>query len=701
MRSKHLFAAGVLVLSLGLSACSFSPGRGTAAPSPKAANSATQAPLEADPTTAQTEAITAAPTQPGSAGVPGAAMPGADQPVEVFGSFEFTNEIILTYYIQHAVGLTDMYGFVTRDEEWEIPLESQTLGFMDIDPEAKKGTFTLRLPALPGGTQADVNPDGKAEAGVQIYAVDYSPNMTGGPFAEGDDRSRGWPSYLASVKTDSENNDEVTGGKLLIWSPDAQQFFPSDFGADGLLFTQDDPVMPVPEGYAVVDLDQSPFQMIRDARAEFTLYEPDDAAIKDFSELSYKEAFDKMFEIVRKEYAFNGIEGKQPDWDSLYADLAPKVDAAAADKDAEAYYQALREFTLAFKDGHVSVDGGEIAQRLLGQQFAGGYGFAVRELTDGRVMVVHVVEGGPAQEAGMQVGAVISQFKGKAIDEAIQGVQPPSAPHSTPSNQRLEQVRYLVRDALGTKAAVTFTNPEQSAAATAELEAVQEQESIGVTSPYRNTDPNGLPVEYVVANERVGYVRISSNYDDLNLIIRLFQRALTKFKENELDTVIIDMRANPGGAPLGLAGYLTDQTISMGQLEYYSEKTGQFEAEGLPEEILPNETQFRFDKLFLLVDSSCASACEIESYGFSQVPGLQVIGETPTSGTEAEVSRGQFELPEGISVRIPTGRFVLPDGSIFLEGVGVQPDVLVPVTEETVLSSSDPLIRRALELASE
>jgi C-terminal processing protease CtpA/Prc len=317
------------------------------------------------------------------------------------------------------------------------------------------------------------------------------------------------------------------------------------------------------------------------------------------------------------------------------------------------------------------------------------------------VIVAFILEGGPAAQAGMQPGAVISEFKGKPINEAIQEVQPPSAPHSTESNLRLEQIRYLVRAPIGSKASVTFTNPKAAAAKTSELEAVQEQESLSATSPYRNVDPNGLPVEYVVANERVGYIRISSNYDDLNLIIRLFQRALTKFTENDLKTVIIDMRANPGGAPLGLAGYLTDQPIQLGQLEYYSSKTGKFEPEGTPEEFMPNEEQFRFDHLFLLVDSACASACELESYGFSQVPGMQVIGETPTSGTEAEVSRGQFELPEGFSLRIPTGRFVLADGSIFLEGKGVQPDVLVPVTEESVLSSNDPLIIRALELANQ
>ncbi len=52
----------------------------------------------------------------------------------------------------------------------------------------------------------------------------------------------------------------------------------------------------------------------------------------------------------------------------------------------------------------------------------------------------------------------------------------------------------------------------------------------------------------------------------------------------------------------------------------------------------------------VLVGQACASACEIEAYGFSQVPGMMVFGETPSAGVEAEVGRGQFSLPEGISL---------------------------------------------------
>jgi curli biogenesis system outer membrane secretion channel CsgG len=54
--------------------------------------------------------------------------------VKVTGSFDYTNDIITTYYVEQAVALVDMYGFVTRNRDWEIPVESQVLGYLKIDP---------------------------------------------------------------------------------------------------------------------------------------------------------------------------------------------------------------------------------------------------------------------------------------------------------------------------------------------------------------------------------------------------------------------------------------------------------------------------------------------------------------------------------------------------------------------------------------
>ena len=118
--------------------------------------------------------------------------------------------------------------------------------------------------------------DGQDERGLQIFTVAYNPNLTGGVFSEGDDRSLGWPGYLASVRTDRENQDELVGGKLIIWAADGEEEFPSGWGADGLLFTADDPVAAVPPGYSIVDLDSDPFKFSREQNPKIALFEPDD-----------------------------------------------------------------------------------------------------------------------------------------------------------------------------------------------------------------------------------------------------------------------------------------------------------------------------------------------------------------------------------------------------------------------------------------
>jgi len=38
---------------------------------------------------------------------------------------------------------------------------------------------------------------------------------------------------------------EVSGGRMVIWSPDDGESFPTAFGRDGKLFTADDPVGPI------------------------------------------------------------------------------------------------------------------------------------------------------------------------------------------------------------------------------------------------------------------------------------------------------------------------------------------------------------------------------------------------------------------------------------------------------------------------
>ncbi len=620
------------------------------------------------------------------------------EPTEITGTFSYTNDIITTYYVEQAVALVDMYGFVKRDKEWTMPVDSQTLGFLQIDPKAKTGSYRVELPARPLGQMVDVDNNGKTDKGVQVFAVSYWPNLTGGPYSEGDDPSKGWPTYLASVVTDSDNQDEVVSGNLVVWAPDGNQKFPTGFGADKKLFTADDPVGPIPAGYSIVNLDNEPFKVTQTPKPALALYEPKSAAIKDFSNESYTQAFDDMFKLVRSNYAFDGIQGKEPNWDALYAELQPRVADAQSKHDPNAFYLALRDFSWAFKDGHVGLDGGDYANQDFSKAVSGGYGFALRQLDDGSVISIYVMDGGPAAQAGMKVGAQVTQFNGKPIGEAI------ASAHSF-SNQssdfaiRYQQLRYLLATQPGTQAKVTFATPGEQPK-TVTLTAISEQNSFSRTSLYFNAPQSPLlPVDYKVMPEgksNIGYIAINSNYDDLNLIIRLFQRALQQFTAQKVDGLIVDLRYNSGGAPLGLAGFLYDKEIVMGQLQYYSAKTGKFEPDGEPEKITPNQEQYRFNKMAVLVSPACFSACELEAFGFSQVPGMMVVGEYPTAGVEAEVSRGQFKLPEGMSLQVPFGRFVLPDGSLFLEGQGVKPTVKVPINATTAVSTDDVVLKAAV-----
>ena len=627
-----------------------------------------------------------------------------NEPFRITGSFKWTQEIEGTLadnkiFAERQVVLTDLHGFVIRNKQWELPVDSQVLGYVQYDPNSGIGTYELSLPEVPQGTFNNVGNKNPQDTGVQIFAASYAPNIYGSPFESGDDRSLGWPNDTASIKTDSNRDDEVTGGKLIIWSPDGKQQFPTGFGADNKLFTPDDPVAPVPAGYTVVDLDTNPFTFSQSPQQDVTLYEAQEVKPHDFSNETYTQAFDDLVSFLKTDYAFNGIQGKQPNWDQLVASIRPRVQQAEQNHDSYAYYEALRDFTFSFKDGHVGLDGGDLSTKDLQAHYIGSFGFTVRVLDDQSVLVDSVLAGGPAEAAGMKAGAIVTQFNGKPVMDVINSEPMFLGLQSSDFAILYIKAIMLTRAGPNTQANVTFTNPGGTSRS-ATLMSVVSQDEINTLLKQMgsNQTPDLLPVQLktlTVNGSDLGYIQINSNEDDLNLILRLFERGLKDFQQNKVAGLIIDLRNNGGGVPLGLAGFLTNQTIGLGQLEYYNKLTGKFEPQGQLDQFQPNQEQYHFDKIAVLVGLNCDSACELEAYGFSKVPGAVVVGQYPTGGVEAEVSRGQIKMPEGISMQFPTGREVLPDGSLFLEGIGVQPTIKVPVNESNVLSTEDVVLTAA------
>ena len=682
MKNIHkAMIAGLFILLAGLS-CKTLQGADSAA-----------SPTNSAPPTASVPTATAGPTL--------IAPISANQPFEITGAFKSTSEDggQLTdniLYAERQVILTDMHGFITRDKKWVVPVTSQVIGNVQYNPQDASGTYTLFLPEVPQGSLNDVDNNGQPNTGVQVFVADYEPNISGNAFMSGDDRLMGWPTDMASIKTNPDQDNEVTGGQLIVYAPDAKESFPTGFGPDGKLFTADDPVAPIPAGYSVVNLDAKPFTFTQPPQANLPLFEAPDSGPKDYSKESYTQAFDDLVKFLRPNYAFSGIAGKAPDWDSLVASLRPRIQQAEQNHDVAAYYTALRDFTYAFKDGHSGMDGGDLSTNDFRTNYSGSLGFTVRLLDNNQVMVSSVLSGSSAEAAGMKVGANITQFNGKPVMDVIKSEPLFFGNQSSEIAILYNKAIMLTRTKPGGQASVTFTNPG-GGAKTANLTADPEVDSLRAQLGY-NQSSSLVPVELNILtpnNTNIGYIKVNSNFDDLNLILRLFEHGLKKFQEQKITAIIIDLRNNGGGVPLGLAGFFTNQDILLGQFEYYDSAQGKFVAKGEPMTFTANENQYHFDKIAVLVGLNCASACELEAYGMSKLPGAIVVGQYPSGGIEAEVSKGQIKMPEKISMQFPTGREINPDGSLFLEGVGVQPTLKVPVDASNALSSDDIVLQAA------
>ncbi len=606
----------------------------------------------------------------------------------VSGSLNYTNAFFTEGVAQPIIILEDQGGFVTRDRKFVIPAESQVIGEITSDFYTSPFTYSLTLPIEPKGTLHDVDHDGQTETGVMVFAVAYWTNTWGDPFLERRDQGGGgWSSAYASTKVSDakESYLEVFGGKYLVYAPDGEQSFPSDFGADKKLFTDDDPVMDLPAGWSMIDMDQSPFKLDRSPEPTIDLIEPEGTALDDFSQLSYTEAFDKMLEKFTNEYAFT--EFKSIDWAAKGQQFRPQFEAAEKQKDAHLYALALRDFLWSIPDTHVGFD-----QSLLNDDFAletaGGLGFAMRETDDGKTIANFILDGGPAQTAGMKWGAEIIALDGKPVSEVVAATVPWSSPFSNPQIGRLQQLRYALRFKLDKgQVDVTFKNPDE-AEKTAKLDVVEERASFSFSSFYRGQNPTALPVEFDVLPSGYGYIKINSFLDNDVLSIQVWERAIKYFNDNQVPGVILDLRVNGGGSGWladQMAAYFFDKEQVVGNTAQFDKSSGEFYMDpGDEQRMIPPRPELQYSgPVVVMVGPACASACEFFSYNMTINNRATIVGQYPSDGAGGSVE--QFLMPEGIYTQMTIGRAMDAQGNIHLEGKGAVPTVKVPVTAETLL----------------
>ncbi|MCS6871688.1 MAG: hypothetical protein NZ571_09540, partial [Anaerolineae bacterium] len=397
-------------------------------------------------------------------------------------------------------------GFVA--ERTNVPQDAQVLGRVTSDPSKSPFTYELLLPEVPPGV-----PTSFGAGEVRIYLIALISNLFGDPFLSQRE-------YFGAYRSAIITAERLKSGKLLLFAEEGRGVFPSGRGADGALFTADDPLVRLPDGYTLVDISAEPFTFSRPRHAAVDLLEAPSAVQDDFSKQSYLEAFDNLIALLERKYAFSEYYGI--DYQKIRAELRPRAQRVAS---REAFLQLLYDLVRYFPDGHIGMN--NVPDSAI-RAALGSVGIWAQLLDDGRMIVYRLPENLPAARAGLQVGAEIVAVNGIPAAEALAKVQPFSNTGiATPYNRLILQQRDLFRGEVGKSIRVTFRNPDSNTAQTVSLTFVQDVDGLIDFQPfYRAESPDRwLPIE---TRQVDGYtvLQFYSFADDLPLTMRLWQRAI-------------------------------------------------------------------------------------------------------------------------------------------------------------------------------
>lgn len=198
--------------------------------------------------------------------------------------------------------------------------------------------------------------------------------------------------------------------------------------------------------------------------------------------------------------------------------------------------------------------------------------------------------------------------------------------------------------------------------------------------PIGNLD--SLPVTCEITDfEGIRIIRFSTFVYDVLPEIRVAIQ--TTPKESGL---IFDLRGNPGGMGLmanALAGLLTDRTFQLGTMHMKEGWIGFFAD--------PQPTAF-LGSVAVLIDAFSASTSEIFALGLQEAGRARVFGQ-PSMG--AALPSKWVKLDNEWTLQLPIATYRSAKGSA-IEGRGVIPDVVLPITQQDLIRGQDPVLREAI-----
>jgi len=428
----------------------------------------------------------------------------------------------------------------------------------------------------------------------------------------------------------------------------------------------------------------------------------------DLRHLTWANAFLAMHTRMEREYPFT--EHKGIDWDMLRETYYPLVRAAENNRDAQAYYITIREFLYQLPDGHVGMS---VEDRYRDADIAGGYGFAVKYLDDGRVIAHVILEDGPAAAAGMAWGAEILTWDGEPMVEALLNAPMIWAdnPAGTPQARLTFQERLRVRAPLDTALEVTFRNPGAEELDTVVLSAYDDDFATweATSPPGHDVDLLESPLTHRMLDERLGYIRLFAVAPTVAtpFFDKAFAGALQRLMDEGAEGLVVDLRGNRGGvsalAALA-AGHFHGEAAHYEDMAYYNPREEAFTiAEDERIVVRPRSPQFQ-GPIVVLTDEYTADAGEGLAWALVRLAGAEVAAYGGTAASFTNTGGG-VTLHRGHTVFYPVGRSLDEDGNIQLESDGtgeggIKPTIRPTFDEDTVraihLEGRDPVLEAAV-----
>lgn len=267
-----------------------------------------------------------------------------------------------------------------------------------------------------------------------------------------------------------------------------------------------------------------------------------------------------------------------------------------------------------------------------------GIGIEVRN-DDGAIVVNAIINGSPADQAGINPGDVILSVNG----------------HDTTEQSALDTMDELLGKP-DTEVELRFAPPGG------------EERTVTITRRYIKMPT----LTFDLLDDSIGYFRMTQFHQDSAIDL---QQSIESVQADgiELSVLVLDLRGNPGGI-LRQAVAIADGFLDEGVIVTTRGRNSamQMEFTATPGQWLPGIP------LLLLVDGSTASASEVLA-GALQDNGRALIAGERTFGKGSVQS--VLPLKNGAGIKLTTARYYTPSGRS-IQAEGIEPDIVIDLEED-------------------